>query len=76
MFKKYFDYFNHACKSAKYFWEDYKLQKPVMILNSSIENIMNNASYGIDFSLYDNLEGPPFWLREYLQEYPDTVLPF
>lgn len=29
-----------------------------------------------DLSEYDNLQGPPFWLREYLQEYPGTVLPF
>lgn len=29
-----------------------------------------------DLSEYDNLQGPPFWLREYLQKYPDTVLPF
>lgn len=27
-------------------------------------------------SEYDSLEGPPFWLREYLPEHPNTILPF
>ena len=63
-----------ALKDSKEFYLDFDKYVPIRIGITEIPQVFDDDMR--DLSEYDNLEGPPFWLREYLQEYPDTVLPF
>lgn len=60
--------------SAQYFKKQNDYYAPIRIVLTEIPELFEDKFR--DLSEYDNLQGPPFWLREYLQEYPDTVLPF
>jgi transcription elongation factor GreA-like protein len=63
-----------ALNDSKEFYLDFDKYVPIRIGITEIPQVFDDDMR--DLSEYDNLEGPPFWLREYLQEYPDTVLPF
>jgi hypothetical protein len=71
----------HICNSLTksveevlYFHKSLNSYDPIRIGITEIPAVFDDDLR--DLSEYDNLEGPPFWLREYLKEYPDTVLPF
>lgn len=68
------DSLNKAIESSQYFMENGEDYDPIRIAITEMPASFDDEFR--DLSEYDNLQGPPFWLREYLQEYPDTVLPF
>lgn len=73
-FERYIcDSLTNAITASQYFKKSLNSYTPVRIVISEITSFEDQFR---DLSEYDNLQGPPFWLREYLQEYPDTVLPF